>query len=237
MSATKGLEEVPAHRANWVLAVNGKATPRDTVWSVQCQYGSIQNRVVMKPDGSAGFDRPEYREAPNVNVVPFGIDDEGNCLVGVIRQARPHLDDPNNRDTNDHPPIIVGQVPMGFEETIFGKLEKPGEAAVREVGEEMGSSDTAVIKVITPSHPYHTPCPSFVPTWSDVCFVQVDLKRLGELKGERQEAIYGAEYITTAELFARLRSGVDGEGAFYRGCTSNSAWLMFFARFPEYLPK
>jgi ADP-ribose pyrophosphatase YjhB (NUDIX family) len=229
MTATKRLSEVPQHRAGWKLIIDGKMMPTGTEWSVQSSFGSVQTAVVLDASGSPVFDRPIYSEAPNVNMVAYGRSSDGQTKVAVIRQPRPHADDPEVRHTHGHAPIVFGQVPMGFIEKILG--ESVEEAAERETFEETGAR--TVLSVTRPACPYHNPNPTFVRTWSDLVFVEVDLERIESLRSTRDEPIYSAEYIPVPELLRRIKDGRDEQGALYRMCTANSVWLIFFATFPE----
>lgn len=232
MTATKRLKDCPTHKAGWVLKVNGEEMPPDTEWEINSRFGDIKTAVVMKPDGTPGFDKPVVYEAPATNVVAWGRGKDG-VRVGVIRQPRPHADDPRNQWQNDHAPIVIGQLPMGYLDTLAGgKFETPEEGAVREVGEETGA--TAVISIERPNCPWHNPNPTFVASWTDLLFVEVDLDKVEALKADHNEPIYSAEYISVPELLRRIRQGQDEKGAYYRMATANSLWFIFFACYPEF---
>jgi len=185
--------------------------------------------VVCDPNGDPIYDRPIYREAPNVNIVAWGRDREGVPHVAVIQQPRPHADDPENSAIDGHAPITFGQLPMGFMNSLLG--EDGVAAARRETSEETGAS--TVLNVSRPSYPWHNPNPAFVGTWSDLYFVQVDLERIQELRATRSEPIYAAEYIPVPELIHRVAAGKDTQGAVYRMCTANSLWFIFLCTYPE----
>jgi 8-oxo-dGTP pyrophosphatase MutT (NUDIX family) len=206
-------------------------------WKCVSRFGSVESAVVLRPDGTLSFDRPLYREAPNVNCVVWGKDADGVARFAVIRQPRPHADDPEAPDPmKDHDPVIFGQIPMGFLEAIFGKgsaprFENMRDAAVREAREEVGAS--VVLNVERPDCPWHNPNPTFVATWSDLHFVEVDIEALESVGRDRDELIYSVEFITFAELRKRIAEGKDEQGAVYRMCTANSAWFIFFCCHPE----
>lgn len=240
MTATRRLKECPNHKAGWQLVVNGEEMPPETEWEVRSRHGGIKTAVVMHPDGTPNFDRPIVYEAPATNVVAWGWRRrwlrKPEACVAVIRQPRPHADDPENQWTDGHTPIVFGQLPMGFREKLLGgKFETAADGAVREVGEETGA--TAVIRVVTPKCPWHNPNPTFVGSWTDILFVEVDLDKVEKLKADRNEPIYSAEYVPVRELLRRIREGKDDEGAVYRMCTANSLWFIFFATFPELWPR
>ncbi len=230
MTATKRLNDVPEHEAGWVLLTDGVPHSKHTEWEARSPFGSVMTAVVLDKDGKPVFDRPIYREAPNVNIVAFGREKDGTVRVAVIRQPRPHADDPEQPGVDGHAPVVFGQVPMGFLEKLIG--ETPEDAARRETGEETGA--TTVKAVSQPNYPHHNPNPTFVATWSDLYFVEVDLERIEALRSTRNEPIYSAEYITVPELLRRVREGKDEQGGVYRMCTSNSIWLIFFATYPEF---
>lgn len=230
MTATKRLSECSGHEAGWKLFVNGEEMPAKTEWEVKSRFGSIKTAVVINPDGSM-FDKPIVYEAPSTNVVAWGVAKDGKARVGVIRQPRPHADDTKDQWKNGHNPIVIGQLPMGYLEKIAGEIETPEAGAAREVGEEMGA--TAVLNVERPKCPWHNPNQTFMGSWTDLVFVQVDLEKIEALKADHNEPIYSAEYVTVPELLRRIREGRDEQGAYYRMGTANSLWFIFFATHPE----
>jgi hypothetical protein len=226
MTATVPLDDTE-HKPDWVLSVdNGN-------WEVRSPFGSVETAVVLDADGVPVFDRPLYREAPNVNLVVWGIDEFNEVKLAIIRQPRPHADDPEQPGINGHKPIVFGQIPMGFVEKIFG--ESLEDAAMREAHEETGV--TLIKSVTRPHYPHHNPNPTFVATWSELLFVEVDLSQIEKVKSTRDEPIFSAEFISAKELISRIAGGVDSAGAVYRMCTANSALFIFFATYPEYWPR
>lgn len=218
MTATKRLSACPSYKAGWELVVNGQTMPADTEWEARSPFGGVRTAVVVDKDGKPLFDRPGYIEAPNVNIIAWGKDSAGEVRVAVIRQPRPHADDPEQPSVHEHRPVVFGQIPMGFLEKVLG--EKFEDAAKREAGEETGAG--VVIGVKQPKYPWHNPNPTFVFTWSDLYFVEVDLAKVEALRFDRNEPIYSAEYVTVRELLRRIREGKDEKGAVYRMCTANS---------------
>lgn len=222
-------------KPGWMLEVNGETMPPETEWSVKSRFGQVVPAVVLHDDGTPNFDRPRYSEAPNVNVVVYGVAEDGTVKVAVIRQPRPHANDPEQPGIDGHEPVVFGQTPMGFLEKLIGasldEFESGDMAAQREAGEEAGA--VHVLAITQPAMPWHFPNPTFVDTWSDLYFVKVNLARIEALKFDRSEPIFSAEYIPVTELLARLSAGVDAEGALYRMCTANSVWMIFFATHPE----
>lgn len=215
--------------ARWKLEVAGND------WICSSKFGSVETAVVVDAGGLPVFDRPLYREAPNVNCVVWGRDKDGVAKFAVLRQPRPHSDDPENPG-NNHEPVVFGQIVMGFLERIIGKdlterYESVEGGASREASEEAGVN--VVLNIERPNYPWHNPNPTFVATWSDLVFVEVDLEQISLLKQDRNEPIFSAEYITAGELRQRIMLGKDGESAVYRMCTANSAWFIFFCCYPE----
>ena len=231
MTATKRLSDCPTHKAGWILTVNGVEMSPDTEWEANSRFGSIKTAVVMKDDGTPSFDKPIVYEAPATNVVAWGRDKSGKVRVAVIRQPRPHADDPKQQGKDGHSAVVMGQLPMGYLDKVLGKFETPEEGGSREVGEETGAK--VVLKVDRPRCPWHNPNPTFVGSWTDLVFVEVDLERIEALKADHSEPIYSAEYVSVPELLRRIREGEDEAGALYRMCTANSLWLIFFATYPE----
>ncbi len=227
MAATKSVYPI-GYTPGWQLRVNGELVTGQ--WTLESRFGSVRQALVCNIDGTPNFDRPAYREAENVNCVVWGRGEHGEIRLAVIRQPRPHADDPCNRGVDGHDPVVFGQVVMGFLEKVIGKdgiarLESVSGGAIREASEEAGAS--AVLGIEYPNDPFHNPSPSFVATWSDLVYIQVDLKKIENLKHDRNEPIYSAEYVTVAELVSRIKNGHDAMGAYYRYGNSNSAWLIF----------
>lgn len=194
----------------------------------------------MHPDGTPNFDRAIVYESPATNVVAWGWKrnwwGKKEAYIAVIRQPRPHADDPENQWHDGHAPVTFGQLPMGFRDKLLGgAFETPEAGAAREVSEETGA--TAVISIRKPLVPWHNPNPTFVGSWTDILFVQVDLKKVEKLKANRNEPIYTAEYVPVRELLRRIRIGRDEQGAYYRMCTANSLWFIFFTTHPELFPR
>jgi ADP-ribose pyrophosphatase YjhB (NUDIX family) len=236
MTATKKLSSTN-HNPNWTLFVQGVEVKGE--WRVVSPFGSVETAVVVSQNGEPSFDRPTYRETPHVNCVVWGRDVDGVAKFAVLRQPRPHADDPE-RPGDEHPPVVFGQVPMGFLDRVIGRdqllrYENVEQGASRESAEEAGVR--LVVNIERPNYPLQNPNPTFVATWADIVFVEVDLKTIGEMKADSTEPILSAEYVTATELFRRIAMGKDEEGAVYRGCTSNSVWMIFFATHPEFLPR
>ena len=142
MSATKNLEgnnEWLNEHNNWGLIIDGVPVSKDTVWEVTSPFGSVRNVIVPDDKGEPVFTRPEYREAPHVNCVVWGREKDGTAKFAVLRQPRPHADDPETPG-NNHKPVVFGQVVMGFLDRIIGKdliarYESAERGAVREAGD------------------------------------------------------------------------------------------------------
>jgi len=212
------------------LTVDGKPVPPEVDWEVKSPFQTIKPLVVCDKNGMPQFDRPGVWEAPNVNLVVWGRrKEDGMPMIGVINQPRPYADDP--RDPNSQESVVFDQTPMGFLEKLLGETLE--ETARREAGEEAGAN-SAILKVYQPLNPWHNPSPSFVCSWSDLYFVEVDLEKIEELKQDKSEPIYKLEYIPLPELLRRIASG-EKDGALYRGCTSNSVWLIWLAWHPSFL--
>lgn len=230
MSATKLLCETD-HNPGWKLTVDG--VERDGHWRAESPHGSVESVVVCDSEGNPVFDRPVYREAENVNLVVYGYTLGGEVKIAIIRQPRPHADEPGKVGQDGHDPVVFGQVPMGFVEKVFG--EDIEAAATRETEEETGAR--VVISIQKPAVPWHNPNPTFVSTWSDLLFVEVDLGQVEQLRSTRNEPIFSAEFVSPAELIKRIAEGDDETGAVYRMCTANSILLIFFATFPDLWPR
>jgi hypothetical protein len=233
-----------SNKANrWILRV---VTPEGKTeefvgadWEVSSRFGRITSEVVVDKKGDPQFDRPAVHETPCVNVVAWGRDlRTGEVKVALISEERPHVNHPELPDSTE--PLRFAQIPMGFMDRILGKdgtrcLEWGVHAAGREVMEETGIQ--SVRGFTKPNCPYHNYSPSFMATWAAVVFVEVDLETIGRLQLDHHEVIYKAEYVSVRELLARIREGQDAEGNIFRGSSSLSALMMFFAQYPEFWPK
>ncbi len=217
---------------NWTLRVkhsDGRVEelPPGTDWEAISRFGAVRSAVVTKPDGSPDYDRPRYEEAPSVNIVAWGKDKKtGEIKIGMIEQGRPHADnafEPNSTDT-----MTFEQIPMGFLEKVVGKdqLESAHEGAVRETGEETGAK--AVLDVSYPEYPQNYPNPTFHGNSSEVVFVEVDLDKIDQMKIDRSEQIFTAEYIPVETLLDDIKKGKTDRG-YSRMAISNSAILVFLS--------
>ena len=219
---------------NWILRVttpDGRTQefPPGTDWVAESKFGKVEDVMVTDENGNPLFNRPRYHEAPNVNVIAWGKNlQTGQIRVALLTEERPHALHPENPSSDVS--LKFQQIPMGFLNKLLGKkeaerLESAKAGAIREVGEETGAS--AIIDVTQPPFPYHNPSPSFVATWSQLFFVRVDLSKIEQLKLERDEAIFRAEYVPLEELYGRIWKGQNEEGAILRGCTSLSLIAIF----------
>jgi len=235
-------EKRPAD-VNWTLSVTEPDGKQHQFvgcdWEAKSRFGKVENAVIVGNDGMPQFDRPAYYEAPNVNVVAWGRDTRtGEVKVAIITEERPHAIHPEMPEADVT--LKFAQIPMGFLEKLIGKdqlsqLEFKRFGALREVTEETGAS--AIRGFSRPACPWHNPSPSFVATWSDLYFIEVDLEKIGELKLDKNEPIFKAEYLPVRELLARIREGQSADGAIFRACTSLSLLMIFFACYPEFWPK
>jgi hypothetical protein len=225
---------------NWILLVtlpDGRIQefPPGTEWKATSRFGKVEDVVVINADGSPAFNRPRYHEAPNTNMVAWGHDPKtGDVRIAMLTEERPHALHPSDSSLNEA--LKFGQVPMGFKDKIIGKdlieeYESAIQGAIRELGEETGAR--TIISVYEPTFPFHNPNPTFVATWSELVFVQVNLEKIEEKKLGKNEMIYKAEYLTIPELLNRIRQGQTQDGAIYRACTSLSILMIFFATFPH----
>ena len=160
---------------------------------------------------------------------------DGIAHIAILHEVRPHADNPSKPEDNS--PLVFGQIPMGFLQKILGRdanVEDAKIAAENEVIIETGVSGT--VKVIKPKYPWHNPNPTFVATWSELFFVEVELHKIGQPGAVGDGLIFKAEYVPAEELLRRIREGVH-EGAVYRACTSLSLLMIFFATYPEFFSR
>ena len=237
MTATKRLKEVrkehPEFEPGWQVYLDGVLVPHYESIDIVSRFGGYHDAVVVDSNGKPLFDKTSADEAPNVNCIAYGYEkgdgsEMSRMRIGMLHQPRPHADDPEQPGSNDHEPVVFCQVPMGFIDKLTGEeLELPEDAAVREVFEETGAG--TVRRVHRPGYPWHSPNPTFVTSWSDLCFVEVDLERIEALKSDRSEPIYSAEYRPISVWWKALGEGKDYAGAVQRSCTSNSVLGIFLA--------
>jgi hypothetical protein len=216
---------------NWTLRVrhlDGHVVemPHGTDWEVTSRFGAVRSAVITHPDGSPAFDRPRYDEAPNVNIVAYGKDHHGKIHVAMISQARPHADNVFEPDSTED--MRFAQIPMGFLDKVVGKdqLESVASGATRETAEETGA--VAVKSIAYPEYPQHYPNPTMIGTTSNLAFVEVDLNKIGELKVDRDEGIFQADYIPLDQLLRDIKAGRNEHG-YTRMATTNSALLIFLS--------
>lgn len=225
-------------KQNWVLKVkrqDGTIEELEGIdWEAVSPFGSVRSAVVVNDEGLPQYDRPRYEEAPNVNIVAWGRDPiKREIRVALISQPRPHADHPFDPENKED--LTFAQIPMGFKERLLGRdqiegYESSKDAATREVQEETGA--TVIRDIFEPEFPAHNPNPTFVGTWSDLVFVEVDLEKVEEMKAQRDELIFKAEYIPLKQLWREIRAGKSDRGI-TRMCTSNSALLIYLSYLGE----
>ncbi len=220
----------------WKAVIDGKEFPVGTDFMITSRFGSVRSAVTMNADGTPAFDRPEYVEAPFVQVVTWGRGRDGKYYYGVVDQDRPPADQPGNPGVHGHKPVRCRHVIMGFnEKAATGKFETPEDAAAREAHEEGGATKSAVRAVVT--YPFgHNPSPSFTPTWGDVVAVEVDLEKLEKPIPDPSEPINGVYFIEGSKLLEMIRHG-QADGAYTGVCTSLSALMIHWAHHPEQFPR
>ncbi|MFA6391894.1 MAG: hypothetical protein WCW66_04050 [Patescibacteria group bacterium] len=237
ISVQKAADFFVGNKNRWRLYIgNPPVLIEDLDWECISPFGSVRNVVVVDENGLPIFDRPEYREAPNVNVVVWGRDPDGTVKLAVITQPRPHADHPWLKPGTPCDPVVFCQIVMGFTRKLFGEdifeqYESAKDAAKRETAEESGAK--VIRNIEAPSAPWHNPNPTFVATWSNLLFIEVDLEALEAIKSTRNEPIYNAEFVDVPTLRKRVADGVGSNGEFYRMCTANSAWFIFECCHPE----
>lgn len=208
-------------------------------WEAKSRFGSVKNVVVVDQDGMPAFDRPQDCEAPNVNMIVWGRERNGEVKVAYLTEARPHANDPEDPDSTET--LVFGQIPMGFVDRLFSdvdiaKYETMLKGAVREAGEETGAS--LIVNQTFPRYPHLFPSPSFTGTASRLYFLEVDLSVVKErLELGADEQILKSEFITVPELLARIRAGVeevDGQRVIHRYGNSLALFMIFFAYHPDF---
>jgi hypothetical protein len=207
----------------WILKVGGKKFPPGTDFSFKSRFGEVRSAVVMNDDGTPAFDRPEYVEAPFMQVVTWGKGSDGHYYYGMVDQERPHADQPGEHEIDGHKPVRFFHVIMGFnEKAATGKFESTEQAAKREG-----------VEVYKPGH---NPSPSFTPTWGGVAAIEVDLEKLEKPVPDPQEPINGVYFIEGSKLLDIIKKGQSATGAYTGVCTSLSALLLHWAHHPEQFP-
>lgn len=225
---------------NWILKVRHldgtvEEFPPGTDWEAVSRWGAVRSSVVTKPDGSPLYDRPRYDETPGVLVVAWGKDKKtGEIKVAMISQAHPHAD--NVFDTESDESMVFQQIPMGFLDKTIGKdqlekFEPLEEGAKREAREEAGA---AIVKNVSfPEYSNQYNSPSFSGTSSFLAFIEVDLDRVDNLKIDREEQIFKAEYISLSKLMDNIKKGKT-ENGYARLGISNSAVLIFLSHLDSF---
>jgi 8-oxo-dGTP pyrophosphatase MutT (NUDIX family) len=241
ISFSEARKRKPDFKGGWILTVihpdGSEQQFGENDWKIESRFGSVHRVVVTDQDGQPLFDRPDYAEAPNVNMIVWGRERDGEIKLAVITEERPHADNPE--DPTDTKPLIFGQVPMGFVDRVFNaddfrRYEDLLQGAIRESQEETGAS--TVLNRTQPKYPYLFPSPSFTRTSSRLYFLEVDLELIRERAKIYGEKIYNAEFIGVPELLARIRAGIeqdDDKKIIYRYGNSLALYMIFFAHHPE----
>ncbi len=244
ISTEKAVKKDPSfpEKATWGITIKSVKTGEvyefapgtvDVEWI--SRFGSYRSAVVTDNEGNPLYDKPRSDEAPNVNIIAWGKDQNTHEVkVAIISQARPHAD--NEFETDNIDPMVFEQIPMGFKDKIIGKdqiekFESVNEAASRETTEETGAF--AVLDITYPEYPKHYPNPSFIGTTSDLVFVEVDLNQIDKMKMDRTEPIFKSDYIPVSKLLKDIKNGKTDHG-YARMCTANSAILIFLAGLEEF---
>jgi len=202
---------------------------------------------VIGKDGKPAYARPEAGETGNVHAIAYGIDKKTDELkIALIDQARPHANNVFEPDSKEN--VVFRQIPMGFLDNLIGiqlepavgagesggvgeetrVLESPVAGAIRELGEETGLEATAIKRIWFPMYDEHWANPTFMSTTSHIVFVEVDLEKINEMKTDRNEPIFRAEYVPLEEVLEDIRLGKTERG-YARMATSNSALLIFLS--------
>lgn len=208
---------------------------RNRIW--RSRFGFAQQRVQKNRQGDPDFDRVIIGEAPAMNAVAHGKDENGIVHMAVIVQDRPFVDDPVTLEPAD-PPITFGHIIMGFLEKVVGKkiaqaFESAQEGAVREAIQEAGVTGILNVRPMG----WLNATPTFCATWVSLFEIEVDLKTVTS-QIDSAELIHRADYITIKEFLRRLREN-DGwvDGVCYRAGSPNGVVLIWLAylldRHPE----
>ena len=207
----------------WVVDEDG--------FGLHSRFGAARIRVQLKPDGTPDFDRVAYTEAPAINAVAWGVEEDGTIKVAVVNQARPFAD--NVDGTPADPPKVFGQAAiLGFLNKIIGEgFESALEAGRRETGEESGAS--VVLSVKPMGHQISQP--TLATSWGTLLDIQVDLSQLNQ-DVDRSELIYKAEYLPLWEIRQRV-ADEEVEAVNYRPCVPNAALFVWLCTHPEAIPQ
>ncbi len=234
MTATKLLSEVPGFNPGWQLFVEGQLITGD--WKVVSpRFGEVGTAVVMKPDGTPGFDRPYYRQAPYGQTIVYGRGVDGKTRLGLIVQDRPHSDAPGveNYDKPNSPAFFL-TCPMGFMDGVRDKIETAMAGARREATEEVG-------KAVVLSEWEHSTgvnsSPSFETTWGVICALEVDIESVIPADFDPSEPIASHHWLTIKEFFQVVAEGefmtASGQVAYPCFGTANAAIFAFLCAHPH----
>lgn len=145
------------------------------------KYGSVEQIVVCKDDGTPIYDSYQISETGGAIIVPYYHKD--NVLyVGLIDELRSVVKDKNGNQGS----VILRGVPRGFKASD----ETSEETAIRELGEET----KAVVKKLTfigkinPNSSFYTTCG--IPVFK----AEVDPKKISRLKPDANEKIVKSNY-------------------------------------------
>ncbi len=220
MTATRGLADLTPEQQGIFLEKTDRLVIKDG--GLKSPFFDIQPGIIVGRDGTLLYDRPLISEKPSVLVVAWGRDAKGKLRLGIIRQGRPPADDPKSPG-NDHPPVVFGQVAMGY----FDDGESIVEAALRERLEEAGKGRVLGIEVL--DFPLFSVEPNTYQTWHKIAFVEMDLSTIDAGHSAGDEMIHSVAYLPLFDVLRYITEGRDETGAYYRGGTTLGPIMVFLA--------
>lgn len=151
------------------------------------RFGRIEHAVMCKPNDEAIFDRALVFEGPHVIAVAWGYDADNEPRLALVKEARDTVAPPDGETS-----VAFWGPPRGFRSLN----EHPVEAACREAGEEAGANVVISTRYLGDFYVNET-C---VASSSPIVLLQVDLTRIGEIRADRGEKIFKAEFFFPWEI-------------------------------------
>jgi 8-oxo-dGTP pyrophosphatase MutT (NUDIX family) len=181
------------------------------------RFGAIEHSVVVSANGDGTFtplfDRAITREGGHVITLPFGQNQDGEWVVGLIKEARDTAAPADGVSS-----IAFWGPPRGF----CDENETPEEAAKREAGEEAGAKVFHSIRFIGNFITNET-CTS---SWSPWVALETDPAALEVNAPQHGEKIYKVQFFNISQAKAMIAAG-EHDGASTRSMVLVTTVFLF----------
>lgn len=194
------------------------------------KFQDTPHLVALKPDPELtgrmipDFDRVVVREAPNVHINCYDVDEDGTWWYGVVIQIRQFPEGPL--------PALVGEIPKGFnlDRVLGDQPEASSDASVREAIEELGRSLKEAPVHLLRMRKSNTVTALSV---SDIYEAHVDRLSVTDAATDPDEHIVFSEMIPLSEMGRRMREVTDSDGICWYVGADGATILPFLLRHQE----